>query len=160
MKTSQKVLAMLRLALGWTMFWPFLDKTFGLGVPTVAEKAWILGNSPTTGYLAGVTGPFAGLFNALSGSPVVDWLFMLGLALIGLALIFGVGMRVAGHAGALMMLLMWMASLPLDHNHLVDDHFINLFLFLYLAYASSGQYFGLGRFWSKTKLVKSHKWLE
>ena len=45
-----------------------------------------------------------------------DWLFMLGLAAIGTALLLGIGMRVAAVSGALLYLLMWTVVLPPQTN--------------------------------------------
>lgn len=74
----------------------FVDKTFGLGFATAAEDAWINGGSPTFGFLNFATEGklFHDFFAGLAG-PVADWLFMAGLFGIGLALILGVGMRIA-----------------------------------------------------------------
>ena len=69
---ARKFLAGLRIVLGFTFLWPFMDKLFGLGYMTPSAKAWIHGGSPTTGFLKGVEGPFAGVFNAMAGSPVAD----------------------------------------------------------------------------------------
>src|SRR3990167_10770972 len=69
----------LRLGMGFIFLWAFLDKTFGLGFATVAEKSWMNGGSPTYGFLTMVTkGPFAEFFQSLAGVQVVDWLFMAG----------------------------------------------------------------------------------
>jgi len=96
--------AVLRIGMGWIFLWGFLDKLFGLGFATASEKAWLAGGSPTSGYLNFATsGPFAPLFQSLAGNPVVDWLFMLGLLLLGLALILGIGVKIAGYSGALLM---------------------------------------------------------
>ena len=160
MKISQTVLGLLRISMGWLMLWAFIDKLFGLGMGTALEKAWLNGGSPTSGFLSNVDGPFSAMFNAMAGVAIFDWLFMLGLCLIGLALILGVGVRVAGYSGALMMLLMYMGSLPLSHNPIVDDHVINFFVFLYLASSGAGQYLGFGSWWKKSSLVKTHSWLE
>lgn len=151
---------MLRLAMGWTFLWAFLDKCFGLGLTTVAEKSWLHGGSPTVGFLSGVKGPFAGIYNSMAGNPVVDWLFMLGLLLIGLALIFGVGMKVAAYSGSLLMILMWSASLPIKGNPFLDDHLIYLLVLLSLAFVRAGQTWGLGKWWANTQVVKKHGWLE
>ena len=35
------VFAALRIVLGFTFFWAFLDKVFGLGYATPSERAWI-----------------------------------------------------------------------------------------------------------------------
>ncbi len=94
--------AVTRLGLGFVFLWAFLDKTFGLGKATPAEKSWLNGGSPTRGFLSSVEGPFAGVFNGLAGNVVADWLFMAGLAGIGIALIAGIGMRIAAVSGVLM----------------------------------------------------------
>ena len=49
---------------------------------------------------------------------------MLGLLGIGVALILGIGMRVAAVAGALLLVLMWTAVLPPENNPFMDDHLI------------------------------------
>src|SRR5687768_12101665 len=103
-------LAVTRILLGIIFLWAFVDKLLGLGFATPAARAWVNGGSPTTGFLKGVEGPFASFFNGIAGSPLADWLFMLGLLGIGIALIFGVAVRLAAVSGAVMMLLMWAAS--------------------------------------------------
>ncbi len=42
---------LLRFVLGAIFMWVFLDKTFGLGIPTDPTMAWIHGASPTYGFL-------------------------------------------------------------------------------------------------------------
>jgi thiosulfate dehydrogenase [quinone] large subunit len=155
----QYVLAALRLALGWTFLWAFLDKTFGLGYATPSENAWIDGGSPTTGYLSGVEGPFGDFFNDLAGNTWVDWVFMLGLLGIGLALILGTGMRIAAVAGVLMLGMMYLASLPLDNNPFMDEHITEALMIVVLALTFSGRYLGLGRYWEKLPFVQKNRWL-
>ena len=92
----------LRLALGFEFFWAFLDKTFGLGYSTASKDAWIHGGSPTKGFLSGANvGPFQAIFRSLAGVPGIDWLFMMGLLGIGVALILGVAVRPAAFAAVL-----------------------------------------------------------
>ena len=87
LKCHEKFLGLTRIALGFVFFWAFIDKLFGLGFSTAADKSWLLGNSPTAGFLSHAThGPFASVFQTLVGQAWVDVLFMLGLLLIGLAL--------------------------------------------------------------------------
>src|SRR5919112_1332225 len=88
------VWAVARISIGWVFLWAFLDKTFGFGFATPAAKAWINGGSPTKGFLSNVeVGPLQSFFHSIAGNPVVDWLFLLGLLGIGVALIAGIGFR-------------------------------------------------------------------
>ena len=153
--------AILRVAMGWIFLWPFLDKTFGLGFATSAEKAWLEGGSPTFGFLKfGTHGPLAPFFQGLAGSGVVDWLFMLGLLLIGLALVLGVATRIAGYSGAMMLFLMWLAQLPPEHNPFLDDHLVYIVILIALVIVRASQYCGLGKWWVKTKLVRKYPLFE
>ncbi len=38
---ARYVWAVLRLLMGWTFFWAFIDKLFGLGFATAAESSWL-----------------------------------------------------------------------------------------------------------------------
>jgi thiosulfate dehydrogenase [quinone] large subunit len=152
---ARYLMAGLRLALGWVFLWAFLDKAFGLGRATPAEGAWISGGSPTEGFLANApTGPFAGVFNAIAGAAWADWLFMLGLAGIGVALMLGIGTRVATVAGALMLLLMWAAVLPPANNPFMDDHLVYAGLLFLLLVLGAADVVGLGRRWKALPLVR------
>jgi len=158
----ETIWGILRISMGWILFWSFLDKLFGLGFATAAEKAWIAGGSPASGFLTfGAKGPFAEFYQGLAGDPVVDCLFMMGLLFVGLALMLGIGVRIAGFAGALMMLLIYSAGFfPPKNNPLIDNHIIYAILFVGFALTKSGYYFGLGKCWSETKLVKKFPFLE
>ena len=62
---ARYVWAVLRLLMGWTFFWAFIDKLFGLGFATAAESSWLNGGSPTAGFLKFAThGPFAEFYQA------------------------------------------------------------------------------------------------
>lgn len=162
MENEKYLWAILRLGLGWIMFWAFLDKLFGFGFATPPAKAWLGGGSPTLGFLkASSKGPLAPLFQAIAGHPAVDWLFMMGLLLIGLALILGIGVRIAGYSGALMMMLMYAAAfIPPANNPILDDHFIYAIIFLGFTIARPGNTWGLGQWWTGTALVKKFPILE
>jgi thiosulfate dehydrogenase [quinone] large subunit len=154
------VWAGLRIGLGWIFLWAFLDKLFGWGFATAQENAWVNGGSPTEGFLTfGTTGPFEGFYQGLAGAAWADVLFMVGLAGIGLALIAGVGVRVAAASGALLMVLMWTAALPPENNPFLDDHLIYAGLLAGLAMVNAGDTLGLGRSWARTALVRRLPWL-
>jgi thiosulfate dehydrogenase [quinone] large subunit len=147
-------LAVTRISLGWVFLWAFLDKTFGLGRATPAEAAWVNGGSPTNGFLANApVGPFADFYNGIAGAAWADWLFMVGLAAIGTALILGVAMRIAAVAGAALLLMMWTAVLPPANNPFMDDHLIYALVLGVLALTAAGHTLGLGRVWEKLPLV-------
>ncbi|GAB1692663.1 hypothetical protein [Krasilnikovia sp. M28-CT-15] len=149
------VLAGLRLALGWIFLWAFLDKLFGLGHETAPAKAWINGGSPTAGFLSkGATGPFQDFYGSFAGAAWADWLFMIGLAAIGTALILGVGMRIAAAAGGLLLVLMWTAVLPPANNPFMDDHLIYAGVLALLALTAAGDALGLGKLWARIPLVQ------
>lgn len=163
--TAHKVWAVVRIALGWTFLWAFLDKTFALGFATgraedgtidfFGDAAWISGGSPTEGFLTFATdGPFAGFFQSFAGAVWADWGFMLGLLGIGLALILGVGIRIGAVAGATLLVLMWAASAiwPTD-NPFMDRHLIYAAVLAGLALVNAGDTWGLGKRWAHTNLV-------
>lgn len=137
MLNKHNVLKYLRLSLGFIFLWAFIDKTFGLSFATASDKSWIAGGSPTSGFLThAVKGPFVDFFHSLAGVAVIDWLFMVGLLFVGLTLIFRKYLKWGSYAGALMVLLMWLAVLPPENNPIIDEHIIYFFTFLYFASAS------------------------
>ncbi len=160
-KCQEHIAGLTRLSMGFIMLWAFFDKLFGLGFPTASNKFWLGGTSPTLGFLQSSTrGPLAHFYQNLAGNVVVDWLFMMGLLLIGLALLFGIGMKIAAYSGSLLMLLMWSASFPPKSNPLIDQHIIYILVLLGLKMAKAGDYLGFGKKWSKTSLVKRFPILE
>jgi thiosulfate dehydrogenase (quinone) large subunit len=170
-RVGPRLLAVLRILTGLTFLWAFLDKTFGLGYTTGAAKAWVNGGSPTKGFLGGVdVGPLQSVFRSWAGSGFADWLFMIGLLGIGLALVLGIGMRVAAVAGAVLLLAMWVASWPMaalnaageptsSTNPLIDDHLVNAVLVVALAVYAAGDTWGFGRPWARLSLVRRNPWL-
>ena len=152
----QYVWGVLRLAMGWTFLWSFIDKLFGLGFSTPSGSGWIDGGSPTAGFLGFATkGPFAELFKDMAGSPVVEWMFMMCLLGVGLALMLGIGVRIAAASGAAMYLLIYIAGyLPPEHNPFLDEHLIFPVLLLGLALINSGRFLGLGKLWERIPMVE------
>jgi thiosulfate dehydrogenase [quinone] large subunit len=151
----------LRILLGWLFLWGFLDKLFGLGYATPSSGAWINGGSPTAGYLKFAAGGiFQGFYNSVSGNGLVDWLFMLALLALGIALILGIGMRIAAYGGTLFLLLLWSSHVPPTDNPIIDEHIIYIFVLWGLYLVKAGRIFGLGDWWVKTGLVKRFPILE
>lgn len=154
------VLAVARIMLGFVFLWAFLDKTMGLGSATQHGKAWLDGVSPTTGFLkfgVNADGPFVDFFRSLAGNVLVDWLFMLGLLGIGMALILGIGLRVAAVAGTTLLVMMWAAELPLKNNPVVDEHLVYAAVLWVVALAP--RKYSLIETWLQTPTVKKNPWL-
>jgi thiosulfate dehydrogenase [quinone] large subunit len=164
-------LAALRVSLGLVFLWAFLDKLFGLGYSTPSERAWIHGGSPTFGFLSHVeVGPFQALAHDIAGAWWADWLFMIGLGAIGIALLFGVALRVTAGAGSVMLLMIWAAEWPPARftadggpsgstNPLVDYHIVWAIALIVIALVTDPATTVGGRVWTAIPFVRRHPWL-
>lgn len=164
---AARALAVLRIGFGLTFLWAFFDKTFALGFHTgydqngvldrFGDAAWINGASPTEGFLANAAdGPFTDFYHSIAGSAGADWLFMAGLLGIGIALTFGVGMRLAAAAGALLYVMMWSVVLPPENHPFLDDHLLGAITLVALALTYAGDTWGFGKLWAKTPAVQQY----
>lgn len=153
--------ALFRIGIGWIFLWAFMDKLFGLGFSTASNKSWLLGNSPTSGFLKSATyGPFKPFFSSLAGNGIVDWLFMLGLLGIGLAFTLGVARKLSTLSATLLLFLMWLSAFPPKTNPVLDEHLIYIFALQILFPLHSGEYFGLAKWWESTDIVKKFSFLK
>ena len=161
-KPLKTALAILRYLMALQFLWAFFDKLLGLGFSTKPENAWIRSGSPTAGFLTkGATGPLSSIYNTIGGKGVVDWLFMLALLFVGTALLLGIVMKIGTVSGAVLMFFMWSATLPKPNNLFqIDEHIIYVLVLLVLLFAKAGQYAGLGKIWTITKLVRQAPALE
>jgi thiosulfate dehydrogenase (quinone) large subunit len=126
----------LRISLGLLFFYA--------GIVKVLNPSW-----SAAGYLTGAK-TFSGLYQWMISPevlPVVNFLNEWGLTLIGISLIFGVGVRLSAPLGALLMLLYYFPVLHFPYigsnSFLVDEHIIYAFAFLVLAAANAGRIWGL-----------------
>lgn len=161
----------LRIMLGFVFVWAFLDKTFGLGYATQAGRGWIDGGSPTEGFLSHVNvGPMASTMRGWAGETWADWLFMAGLLGVGVAVVLGIGLRIAAVSGTLMMALMWIAEWPpAKHletgaasgstNPFADYHVVYAIALIALAATATGSRYGLGARWADLAIVRRNPWL-
>ncbi|WP_338703887.1 hypothetical protein V2W30_35535 [Streptomyces sp. Q6] len=169
--TTAYVFAGLRFLIGFVFLWAFLDKTFGFGYATPGGKGWVDGGSPTKGFLSGVAaGPMESTFHSWAGAAWADWLFMMGLLGVGVALTAGIALRLAAVAGTAMMALMWIAEWPparhlsdgsasMSTNPFADYHLVYAVVLIALAAAGAGATWGLGRLWARLPIVSRHRWL-
>lgn len=167
-QVARRGLAVLRILFGLTFLWAFVDKTLALGYSTGANAqtgavdrfgpaAWIHGGSPTEGFLKfGVSSSnwFHGMATSIAGAAWADWLFMLGLLGIGIALTTGAGIRLAAITGGALYLMMWALSFPLATNPVIDDHLVGLVALTVFALTLAGDTWGIGKLWAKTQVVR------
>jgi thiosulfate dehydrogenase [quinone] large subunit len=158
-----------RIALGCVFLWAFLDKAFALGFATgrlenggidffAKDAAWLNGGHPTAGFLEfGTKGPFKDFYAGLAGQTWVDWVYMLSMLLIGLALILGIGTRLAAIGGIIWMGLFYTAgAIWPENNPFVDEHVVFAIVLAGIAYVAAGRYLGLGKYWERVPLVKRY----
>jgi len=167
--TGRRWLAATRLATGFIFLWAFLDKLFGLHYSTGAavdggtpSLSWLEGGTPSQGFMKfGAVGPFKDVFASMAGT-WTDWLFMLCLLGVGVAVMLGIGLRISAVAGSLLMAMMWVAEWPLlqgSTNPLIDYHVIYALVLIVCATLLAGDTWGLGRRWAQLPLVKRFRWL-
>jgi thiosulfate dehydrogenase (quinone) large subunit len=132
---------------------------FGFGYATPSAKSWLNGGSPTKGFLSTSEGAFRGFYTGIAGDSWANWLFMIGLLGLGIALILGIGMRIAAVGGAILFLMMWAVVLPPAQNPITDEHIIGALVVVGLALIHAGDTFGLGRWWKQQSIVRKNPWL-
>jgi thiosulfate dehydrogenase [quinone] large subunit len=175
-RTGWIFLSLTRIAIGFIFFWTFLDKLLGLGFSTCRDRdtgeveymcdaAWINGARMTEGYLGSSTGPFADFFKNLGTMAWTDWPYMIGLLGIGLALMFGIGTKVAMWTGSLMLGMMyvshsWPGAGGNANNPFIDDHIVYILATIGIVLVElTRQAVGLGPWWRKLGIVKRWGWL-
>jgi thiosulfate dehydrogenase (quinone) large subunit len=185
-KGLQRVVAALRVLIGWTFLWAFLDKAFALGFATGRDpetgaitffkegSAWFNGGSPTKGVFAYAlnAGPFTGLYEGLGNVTMtaqgpmaappawIDVVYMGAMLLIGLGLVFGIMTRLAAVGGIVWMAIFYTATAMWpEHNPVVDDHLVYAVVLVGLILANAGRYYGLGKAWQRVGFVRGRKYL-
>ena len=160
---GRRVLAALRIVIGFNFLWSFLDKAFGLGYSTASESAWFAGGSPTTGYLMGSSdGWFGPLWSAMAGNAFIDVVFMLALLGLGVAAIFGAGLRIAAVAGMLLGFFFYLSQLPIEAgatNPVTTAHWYYFLLFLLFPLLDAGRTWGVANIWQSFGFVERNPWL-
>ena len=171
---GQKWSGVVRILLGFTFLWAFLDKNFGWGYSSTS--GWMFGTgkgNPTAGFLKfGVNpnGPLHDFYTNLAPSSpnsIINWLFMAALLGAGVGLMLGIGMRISCVGASILLLSMFLAVAPwskyvdkggstvASNNPLLDEHIIYASTLMLLMFVCAGRYWGLGRWWES----KTPSWL-
>lgn len=137
-RTQANILALLRIAMGMFLLYA--------GVVKVINPAW-----SAAGYLKGAK-TFSGFYQSLTDPnilPIINFLNEWGLVVLGIALIVGIGVRLAGMAGAGLMILYYFPVLDFPYiapySFIVDEHIIYALALLVLASFRAGRTWGLER---------------
>ena len=131
MSNQKTWLLVLRIVTGWYFMWAGLNKIIN---PNWSASTYLLGAKNFTSFYHWLAGP-----SLIQGINFVnEW----GLFLLGLSLIFGVGMRISSWLGAALMLLYYAAAFVLPTTSssmfLVDQHILLIATLLFFgAYAKS-----------------------
>lgn len=154
------VWGVLRIAIGFVFLWAFLDKLLALGFSTgrdpktgvvdyFGDAAWIHGASPTDGFLKfglHTKEPFTTFYSNLAGHAFTDWIYMISMVVIGIALMLGIATRLAAVGGIIWMLLFYTASAIWPANNpVIDEHIIYAIALVGIAQVNAGHYLGFGR---------------
>lgn len=101
------------------------------------------------GYLQGAK-TFSGFYHWLMSPgilPTVNFINEWGLTLLGVSLIFGIGVRLSSVLGGILMLFYYFPILdfphPNLHSYLVDEHIIYAAALFFFAAARAGRVWGL-----------------
>lgn len=114
-KHQQKVLLILKLALGILFLWSGTDKALS-------------GFSASSYLLHSTFGPFTNFFKILADNKIVDFLVVFGEIGIGLSLITHIFVKFAAYAGILMMMLFYLSTFPPEHG-LINQQIIYALIF-------------------------------
>jgi thiosulfate dehydrogenase [quinone] large subunit len=151
-------LVLLRVLIGWHFLYEGLAK--------LINPYWT-----SAGYLLESEWIFAGLFKALAEQPIllpiVDFINVWGLILIGTCLIAGLFVRYVALAGVVLLLLYYLAHppliglespLPKEGSYLlIDKNLIEAVALLVLALFPTGHILGLDRILLKSKRFDSNE---
>jgi thiosulfate dehydrogenase (quinone) large subunit len=148
MNRSQKfTLTLLRISIGWMFFYA--------GITKVLDPAW-----SAAGYLKAAK-QFPEFYQWLASPamlPITNALNEWGLTLVGVALVLGVGVRLAGALGAVIMILYYLplgVPYPNSHALVVDEHIIYAATLLFLAAVRAGRVWGLERWCAELPFCRS-----
>jgi thiosulfate dehydrogenase [quinone] large subunit len=135
-KGSKFSLFLLRVSLGWLMFYA--------GITKVLDPGW-----SAAGYLQSAK-TFSGFYQWLALPANSGWINFLnewGLTLLGLSLILGIGVRFSSVLGAALMLLYYFPILEFPyagaHSYIVDEHIIYALVLVLFAAVRAGRIYGL-----------------
>ncbi len=151
---GEYVLAIFRILIGWIMFWPFLDKLFGLGYATPAGYGYVDGGSPSSFVVYVTSGIFKDFYTSIAGNDLIDILLLLGCLILGLTLILGIASKLTSIFTTIFLLIMYSLSIPPADNPLIDYHIILIFGLWAIYFLNGYDKLSLYEKWRGSRIVK------
>ena len=143
MGKESNLLFLLRVAMGWLMFYA--------GITKVLDPEW-----SAAGYAVNAS-TLSGLYEWLASPANLGWINFVnewGLTLLGISLILGIGVRLSSTLGAVLMLFYYFPILEFpyagEHSYIVDEHIIYALVLAYFAAVRAGRTFGLEEWFART----------
>lgn len=137
-----------RLALGWLFFYAGVTKIFD---PQWSPKGYLLSAKTLPALYAWLASP--------SVLPILTVIAAWSLFLLGVSLLLGIGIKISGRLGAVLMVLFYLPilSFPLVGNHgfLVDEHVIYALALLVLSSGAMQTPWSLGSRLTKIRFFAS-----
>lgn len=134
--TQRILLVLFRISIGWVFLFAAIRQ--------IPDPEW-----SAAGFMSGAK-TFPAFFQLMASPPflpIIDALIPWAHLVIGLALILGIGMRLAAIGGASLMFLYYLPRLDFPmvgpNSFIVEYHLVYMFLIIYLAAVRAGRIFGL-----------------
>jgi uncharacterized membrane protein YphA (DoxX/SURF4 family) len=148
----------LRLAIGWHFLYE--------GVTKLMMPNWT-----SADYLQASSWWFAPFFHWIANTPAVllavDWINLIGLTFVGLALIFGLFERIGTVVGMTLLFLYWLSNPPFvsnDFNVITEGHYlvinkniVELLALFVLLFFPTGKQFGIPVLFKKNRIAEPEK---
>jgi len=138
-------LALLRIAMGWLFFYAGFTKILD---PQWSAKGYLIGAKTFPAFYQWLTQPEI--------LPIINFANKWGLLLVGIALILGLGVRIASGAGMLLMILYYLPVLTFPtigkNSYIVDEHIIYALVLWVLAWAHASNVWSLYQWCAKLPL--------
>ena len=149
-KKEKLLLAVMRIAMGWLMFYA--------GITKVLNPEW-----SAAGYAKSAKS-LSGLYAWFAQTGNIDWINFTnkwGLTLLGVSLILGIGVRLSSSLGAVLMFSYYLPALSFPYvgsnSLLVDEHIIYILVLSFFALTRAGRCYGLEDWFGKIFLAKVPK---
>jgi thiosulfate dehydrogenase [quinone] large subunit len=146
-RIERALLFAIRVCIGWTFLWA--------AIHTYGNDTYVAGFLSHTKTFQPIYGPLA----QSSALPVIGFMVEYGHLLIGLSLVFGLGVRASAPFGMLLLLLYWTAHMNFPYIEtanffMIDYHVVFFFAIALLMLRHAGHAYGLDGVVAKWRLVQ------